>query len=133
MTNIDTMPAGPEMDRLIAEKVMGWRLFNYETDEPAIDHLSSDGCAWRDAQGRDGFDGEAWKWAPSADIAHAWEVVEKMEDDHEWRIENDQGEQFPWLVEAMSLKDQSFGKLVSAEAEAAPLAICRAALKAVQP
>jgi len=64
---------GPELDRLVAEKVMGWK----RTTEGA-----PPGCAyWKDD---DGFvranetPGGSLNWNPSTDIAAAWEVVEKL-------------------------------------------------------
>ena len=64
---------GPELDRLMAEKVMGWK----RTTEGA-----PPGCAyWKDD---DGFvranetPGGSLNWNPSTDIAAAWQVVEKL-------------------------------------------------------
>lgn len=56
-----TMEAGEALDRLVAERVMGW--------EPREDgyywHRYTQECPMR-------------SWSPSTNIAHAWEVVECM-------------------------------------------------------
>lgn len=66
---------GPELDALIAEKVMGW-------------HLDEHGFTWLDADDKphrgpevNGPKGERWvfPWNPSGRIEHAWEVVERVE------------------------------------------------------
>jgi hypothetical protein len=101
--NFDEMEAGPAIDRLVAEKVMGWTIKPRHNGftSPAT-HLS---------------------WGPSEGIEDAWVVVERMialgkmfsqcthgHDNEEWSV--------------------SFGT-ANALADTAPLAICRAALKAV--
>lgn len=66
------------VDAIIAEKIMGWTLENYDTYEPATtpehykDASESDGWAWN------GFDREAWQWQPTRNIKQAFEVLEKM-------------------------------------------------------
>lgn len=119
------LPAGRELDALVAEKVMGW-------------HRTSDSLGnerWADANGRQHryvnrveHGGEpAMFWCPSLSIAAAWEVVEKL-----WRngstiveaLDGDLGGRGFWVS-----FDGTVGK--SAFAISAPLAICRAALKAV--
>ena len=75
MTNdkILKLEPGPELDRLVAEKAMGWR----RTTEGA-----PSGCAyWKDD---DGFiratedPGGSLNWNPSTDVAAAWEVATKL-------------------------------------------------------
>jgi hypothetical protein len=70
------MPAGREMDALVAERVMGW------TPKPPYGH-------WYDADGNpSGYHPEATdcrKWSPSTDIAAAWQVVEKINADPSWK------------------------------------------------
>lgn len=123
MTDIDSMEAGPEMDRLVAEKVMGIT-FAAGTDWELGDDGRVIGPVYaeeRDAMG--------WHyWSPSTNIAHAWEVVEKLKDHREWHIENDQGEIREWIVEILSL---ATGRRYSTDSASVPLAICRAALKAM--
>jgi len=72
--NIDQMQqAGREMDALVAERVMGWRIHRRNTawwvkaEEENENTLNI--MAW--ACGKD-------KWSPSTDIAAAWKVEEKL-------------------------------------------------------
>lgn len=74
------MKPGRELDILVAEKVMGWRLLCYESGvfayEPGQydDAMKNDGWAWNgDKENR-----EAHEFNPSTDIACAWEVFEKL-------------------------------------------------------
>jgi len=103
---IDAMPAGREMDSLVAEQVMGWK-YNLLGD------------AWENT-------GHGWvgyeKFMPSADIAAAWAVADML---HFSIIS-----QHPigWLVDTRSNTRLPF---VEVYANTAPLAICRAALKVV--
>lgn len=69
-----TMQPGPELDRLVAEKVMGWRVHNRNTafyvlageeDGPMFNLSKHDTCG-------------SLRFAPSTNIAHAWEVVEHI-------------------------------------------------------
>src|SRR5512139_113235 len=82
------MPAGREMDALIAEKVMGWHKGKYHFyDGTSINEVVSD---WLDSEGHykcgigteDGFedneDFHLLRWHPSESILWAWEVVEKL-------------------------------------------------------
>jgi len=66
-----THKAGPELDTLIAEKVMGWEVVaQYPKDCP--DHglyvMLASGKLWN----------RGGEWSPSTDIAAAWNVVEKF-------------------------------------------------------
>jgi hypothetical protein len=68
-----------DIDRLVAEKVMGWTLFNYEESRRAEPE------EWGDAQGNDGWswDGqdngdEAWEWKPTTDPVAAKVVRERL-------------------------------------------------------
>lgn len=116
--------AGPELDRLIAEKVMGWTVYQIpgmsiqprgEPEmRPAIEYRKDGSLTYSEA------DDESLFWSPSTDITHAWEVVERMialgkalsmathgHDNEEWSV--------------------TFGRS-NALAHTAELAICRAAL-----
>ena len=109
MTDHDLQP-GPELDRLVAEKVMGWKKWSTTGD-----HL------WTaaDSRVRSLRPEDAWAFNPSTNIAHAWEVVEKLIDkDPNIGIDCDGN----W---ACSLWNHV------ARADTAPHAICLAALKAV--
>lgn len=116
------IPAGPDLDRLVAERVMGF-----------TDIRKMNGCDWYSAtrEGRAdrvlvGSD-SARGFAPSTDIAHAWEVVERMEQRRLelglWRYLDAY-----WEAEFVVTEREPSGE---AKADTAPLAICLAALKAV--
>ena len=116
---IDEMPAGREMDVLVAE-LMGWtNLYNRFGNEMGYRPLATHSSFIPDY---------------SADIAAAWEVIEKLHaagrfmcldalgfDGEKWRCffawTQIEKQQYPWI----------------GEADTAPLAVCRAALKAVTP
>jgi hypothetical protein len=147
--------AGPKLDALVAEKVMGW--------VDATDWGTPD---WQggDAYPSEFFPSEFFKvahaiegdslkidyvlchhnlWRPSTSIADAWEVVEKLAADRV-RPRNSEGqpanrfaiEIHPfggtwwagWTIEWSGGSDV----LTGATADTAPLAICLAALKAVE-
>ena len=134
--NYDTMEAGREMDALVAEKVMGL---------PKASSLGKDSrCPITGGEMRMGidrawcFDCRTWHYGPhkeySADISAAWEVVDRMEQSGKWLKLHS-----PWRPEDgdkwwADFLDHGFtgwnGKENPAEAPTAPLAICRAALKA---
>ena len=116
-----------ELDALVAEKVMGWRLLQW-IDEVAEDETwqNDDGWYW---DGRGG-DYQAYEWEPTTNISDAWLVVEKL-------INNDKRD----TVEVSIMVDGT-GALVNfyresgdacpqVSADTAPKAICLAALKAV--
>ena len=115
--DIDNMPAGREMDVLVAERVMGW-----EYEHPV----------WRLPSG--GF--VVYKPVFSISISAAWEVVEKMrisviqsEDGWYAAVTEDVIHTFS-CNNPPNISKEVHGKYW-AVAEIAPLAICRAALKAV--
>lgn len=67
--NIDELPAGPELDRLIAEQVMGWKRSLWDDDDRGCKCWSPwmvPGCPPR------------FTFSPSTNIAHAMEVAEKI-------------------------------------------------------
>lgn len=100
--NADQMPAGLELDRLVAEKVMGW-------------HRDCD--RW---MAGDQMRGWAFEWNPSTNIAHAWEAVD--------RILSNQGRNLNLQVKAGTCFAHFCGTTEGARADTPPLAICRAAL-----
>lgn len=71
-----------DLDVDVAEKVMGWTLYNHQSedgfDASAKEHyeeaMSNDGWSWK---GRDGHD-EAWMFRPSEEMESAMEVVDKV-------------------------------------------------------
>lgn len=83
MTPAD-MPAGPEMDALVAEKVMGWRWRKSSATGRRCLFSPTRWPEWFTALA-DGTEGIVGDWDRpthiprySTDIAAAWEVVEKM-------------------------------------------------------
>jgi hypothetical protein len=120
------LPAGPELDRLVAEKVMGWRL------DEGLYWLDSAGkrTGWVHATGHDVYGGYR-DWRPSTDIAAAWQLLEGIDARGErwyWRLVRDplgfscrawQGHPEKWLLPEEEYK---------AEGDTAMLAISRCAL-----
>lgn len=121
-TDSDPLEAGPALDALVAEQVMGWR-------------LSKDGHAWKDATSGtmayrdDGpwLDAGDLPWNPSDNLDDAWEVIEKLEGMgiYLFRLGRD-GAGSSWRADFDHLPTSS-----RAEAATAPLALCLAALKCV--
>ena len=112
---IERMPAGREMDRLIAEKVMGWKSDgSHSSDGLPIYHTYQNGS--RDVWLRD--------WKPSSDIAAAWQVAEKLR--NEWGS-FDLRAGLQWFCWS-DVDNRIAGEVVAASADTASLAICRAAL-----
>lgn len=109
--DIDKLEAGPELDALVAEKVMGWNVHFVEPE------LRNGREHWRDPVHNTLY--LPSQWCPSGDIAAAWEVVEKV-------VPGPQG----FNLYLSSAWQASFAG-GTAVARTAPLAICRAALKAV--
>jgi hypothetical protein len=127
------MPAGREMDALIAEKVMGecaHTLHNYAKDNR--DDFG-DYITWRCRKCKKAFRGLAYSNRDivcehySTWIAAAWEVVEKMQGDW-WKMEFLTGIHAAEFEKPnMKCEDQTYHE---ATADKMPLAICRAALLA---
>lgn len=123
MTDLE---AGPEMDRMIATKVMGWErgkdYGEFRWGRPFVDHSIE---WWMD------FDD--CPFSPSTNIAHAWEVVDKMGNIVLFRGED------RWHCAEMSYDDGFGDNWIDtpisghASADTAGLAICRCALKAIGP
>ena len=117
--------AGPELDARVATEVMQW-------------HRSKDsgGEYWKNEEGLStGYRINAGMWTPDVwnpsdpeGIAAAWEVVEKLRSDgFGWILQNchaDDG--VPWCCFTSTEEDVHEG-----QGDTAPLAICLAALKAV--
>lgn len=130
--DIDTMPAGREMDALVAEKVMGLHVERIDghpmwvgQDLPGSPYLLKDG---RQAHSLRAY---------STDIVAAWEVVKKVGlfrncfHLHEAAVGIQDGPKWTrtgweWVVEQVL---QPVGQnSVLGRGETAPIAICRAAL-----
>ena len=115
MTAPASLPAGPGLDRLVAEKVMGFVSEDYVP--PGRWHCRPDGR-------------EEW-FQPSTNIAHAWEVVERL-DAQGWDVvvincTGCHGEAGRWAADIVNDEHGAIG----VHADTAPLAICLAALAAV--
>ena len=128
MNDIDAMPAGREMDALVAERVMGWVHFTWKGYSYFLPQNEIPGP---DVQlmiypGRP---------VPlySTDIAAAWLVVDKMGlslvrvDAARWLV--GQYRESEYLDTEMGCIDGHFHYAGFAVSDTAPLAICRAALK----
>lgn len=130
------MEAGRDMDMLIAEKVMGWHKGNYVfSSGKTIGECDDD---WLDADGRfmcgiaregeyeDDEDFNLLHWHPSESILWAWEVVEKLIS-MKWEFYTERVGVLWWVLfeNDCNILDRC------AEADTAPLAICRASLLAV--
>lgn len=131
MVEIDKLEAGPELDALVAEKVMGCqpRRIDYHGREQIICPcpITSE---YRHPHG--GFkydepDDELLRY--STDIAAAWEVVEKCVPyvKVDARGLSTEAGHFRWVCQIWN----GSSKEILGLAQTAPLAICRAALKAV--
>jgi len=118
----DNLQPGPELDALVAEKVMGW--------EYVID---GEGTGWVDkateqfVTGYNNDDPSQPEIAPppfSTSIAAAWEVVEKLKSDN--RTIDISSATPGWRA----IIDECHDWKVEVRAETAPRAICLAAMKA---
>ena len=119
--NYDEMEAGTEMDRLIAEKVMGWQM---GLGPATVTKW------WRrpGAEPPKQFARPVTAWVPSSDIANAWEVVAHLRNSHWIDIQDMRAHYDVTIRRSVDERNPS-----CAVGDTAPLAICRAALKAVQP
>jgi len=136
--NIDQMPAGRELDALVAEKVMGW------TQVHRVDS-TGDLC------------GVPSRGAPpsyllprySTDIAAAWKVIEKLRqlqftvrlvapneqygNSQQFSTVNSESRWTSFQADSLHFREVPYEKrkevLFETRASSAPLAICRAALK----
>ena len=129
---IENMPAGKEMDEMVAEKVMGWHKGTLTFSDGSTLSGKED---WLDAEGHymhgikqengwyeDDEDFHLLHWHPSESILWAWEVVEKM-------LGEDCFGESLFLENHGLIWDAGFRE--HAYADTAPLAICRAALLTV--
>ena len=132
--NIDGMPSGPEMDRLIAEKVMGWKSKHRADKCDGVMFIKCGACG-RSGHGNCYGNGDGQIQIKcgehtsccdesalpeySIKITPAFEVMEKLNEPWLCRLPDD-----TWECETKGA--------VKVWALTAPLAICRAALKAVR-
>ena len=118
----NTMPAGREMDALVAE-MMGWIL--YDPDRASA-NIYLAGSSATVARPYDSF-------KPSTDIAPAWEVMEKMATYQGLSYPEDGADEAAHRDYSTwpSFESQFYGQvLTTMTAQEAALHICRAALKA---
>lgn len=124
------MNAGPEVDRLVAIKVMGWK--PHPDPRRCLDVVTDGG--FRTCH--PGAFGDV-TFCPSTDIAHAWEVVEHMATKGMALTINGGNAGFLCFFyhrgEVLDGGVMTFPLVTDGHAEAAtaPLAICLAALQAV--
>ena len=141
--DIDKMPAGEELDALVAENVMGGKWIRFhDADYPDPD--TEDGRVHATIVLPKDFDflcppeyvedtGECprtrYSWIPrySTDIAAAWEVIDKLDELYSAWFEI-RGPRV-WLAQCHLPNYKQFSATGVASA---PLAICRAALKAIK-
>ncbi len=133
MNNIDEMPAGRELDALVSEKVMGWVWIAFEIAHTTdVVRRPYPGDSWDVQHGRraDFTEPIAYGWDSnlphySTDIAAAWRVVDRRKGEYTFILSYNQHEHTWWVC---------FDPVnhYEARADTAPLAICRAALKAVE-
>ena len=130
------LEAGRELDALVAEKVMGWLPLGIGTK--GITALGKGSLAagwvgfWDGSWTRwtsmpeptDDDEERATLWSPSTDIAAAWEVVESpaCENGHKFQLWQEHG---AWGARISGMYEAD-------DCDTTPLAICRAALKAVE-
>jgi ABA sandwich protein len=135
---MNDLPAGRELDARVAEKVMGLAILtDTDMEREAVEvwkeqpqcmeflHGFSGFSAWKSNDGRRVFVRQKFL-SYSSDISAAWRVVEKL---RAARGGFDMGDDLragrgPWYC-------RFHGGAAYAEAASPPLAICRAALKAV--
>jgi hypothetical protein len=112
--------AGPDLDRLIAERVMGWRW----GQQGAGDYMGWDGAP-AGSRAKGSYHHQSFR--PSSDMADAWLVLERFTSrDPLWEWDLSFAATHGWFTCWIN----NGGTSVEATADTAPLAICRAALVA---
>jgi hypothetical protein len=121
--NIESMEAGRNLDVLVAEKVMGWT--RYPEKMHPTDNRTIDGVLYCPPDFP--YDRNAANVVPyfSTDIAAAWQVFAKF---NYISIANVGGD---YQCKLLAFKDKNTPERVDVIAGTAPLAICKAALKAM--
>lgn len=114
---------GFELDRLVAEKVMGWEEgYEFVCDGWGLLYYVNFGLERKRP------------WSPSTNIATAWEVIEHLVPEYNIGLFNScdlkNPSQGTWYVEIRATRHGA--PPCEAGAETAPLAICCAALLAVE-
>lgn len=119
------MPAGYEINKLVAINVMGWALVN--------NHGAAGGKFWIGHGGSFGDISEMYLPDFSGDMNVAWSAIEKLKVSgfEAWLMNEQVYKDFPGQVYACKLYGK--GIVCFCLGETMPLAICRAALLAVVP
>jgi hypothetical protein len=125
---IGTMSAGREMDALIAEKVINLIICESPFKQPGYQGVILNGSPYYNADGHGHYRSVPFY---STDIAAAWEVVEELNKTRLTYVEFIDAK-IPGTAWRVVLFDQGEGKTIVSLADTAPLAICRAALKATE-
>jgi hypothetical protein len=145
LDDVDKMEVGQAMDALVATAVMGWKL-----DDPDVGGWmeTDDGKRWVWAKwlsveptfelDQEGYEQQRpfyilgdRRFAPSTDITAAWEVVKHLTT---WRGERENATRFEFTL-YLNARDKWICEFydfpnTDIDHDTAPLAICRAALKA---
>jgi hypothetical protein len=121
MPTTTTLDAGREMDAMVAEQVMGWRLEQ--------NHGSAGGMLWHGHGGGFGAMPEGEQPYFSTEIAEAWRVVERMSAlGWLWDLDTySDGQGWHAVVQRPEPDDLRIGSGYGP----APVAICLAALAAI--
>jgi hypothetical protein len=137
--NIDELEAGADLDELVAERVMGWKLVPNTAYVVTVEAAIKAGkYEWDDAEGNYIADGLGYDHEFSTDLAAAWQVVERMGKLGKWcqmrtpwgKGKDDDGY---WAGFTSHLTTGWNGKPDHwTQADTLPLAICRASLKATE-
>ncbi len=140
MMDIDTMEAGPELNALVATDVLEWKwCLPYKITIGGVGRPYPPAGAWLLPSGS-----YETNFRPSEYIATAWEVVEKMTTQEKgWGVSLIENSELgtEWSCEFWrsgkrysgngNYYDERVGDMIVGPCTA-PLAICRAALKAVE-
>jgi len=136
--DINAMPAGKELDGLIAEKVFGWKNLHWKEGGHKTDEF---GCllSWPTGWYGDGPKGSTCLVKRySTNMDDAWEVIQQMSSAYRISVHDMSvdGQRWRCSLEARDGKWRFPTELAhkgdeSANAETPALAICRAVLKAV--
>src|SRR5690606_29597765 len=112
-----------EIDRLVAEKVMGWRLKSFPGGGGGFSAWLNDDGKIMKYENDCTLDAQPYDfWRPTTNIADAWQVVEKFESVDLTKKE---------LGYICWIHDNGGSECNNIPQETAPLAICLAALKTV--
>jgi hypothetical protein len=128
---IEELPAGREMDALIAEKVMGWKPVPINYWLPEGKGRGDKPVLWLFNHPKYGEQTRAMhNFRPSSDIAAAWEVVEEIKS-HVLRVDITISADTRLKPYAVLITGKGIREWWQREGDTLPLAICRAALPAL--